>query len=117
MKFYKIKHKPTGLFFTPSKGHGNFSVKGKVYTKRPILDYCLKPRVIIRFSYRGPSKREQPLIDFFGFKEDPRSRNDRFNMERKKFKKNQSYDIDQTVETPIEDWEIIEYDGTEISDN
>ncbi len=35
MRVYKLLHKPTGLFFTPSKGYGNLSVKGKVYVNRP----------------------------------------------------------------------------------
>jgi hypothetical protein len=36
MKIYKIKHKPTGMFFKPSKypSHHNLSKTGKVYHKR-----------------------------------------------------------------------------------
>lgn len=41
MKYYKIRHKPTGWFFKPSK-HGsksNISKKGKVYQTKPSLKY------------------------------------------------------------------------------
>lgn len=33
-KLYKLKHKPTGLYFQPSRGNGNLSKKGKVYIDR-----------------------------------------------------------------------------------
>jgi hypothetical protein len=32
-KIYKLRHKPTGLFYQP--GERNLSEKGKVYTKKP----------------------------------------------------------------------------------
>lgn len=36
MKFYKLRHKPTGLFYTPSKWmSGTFSLKGKIYQNKP----------------------------------------------------------------------------------
>jgi hypothetical protein len=41
MKYYKIRHIPTGWFFKPSK-HGsksNISKKGKVYQTKPSLKY------------------------------------------------------------------------------
>ena len=32
MEIYRIKHKPTGLYFKPTKGNGcNLSTKGKIY--------------------------------------------------------------------------------------
>jgi len=47
---YRIKHKPTGLYFCPSRSvkdeHGNYvksnlSDKGKLYHRYPSLDWCL----------------------------------------------------------------------------
>lgn len=38
MKVYKLRHKPSGLFFIPSTGKGNLSLRGKVYTRRPNLE-------------------------------------------------------------------------------
>ena len=41
MKFYKILHKPTGLYYKPSR-HGspaNLSKKGKVYERKPSLGW------------------------------------------------------------------------------
>jgi len=43
MKLYRIKHKPTGLFYCPVRGFGenktNLSKNGKVYTKRPTFSH------------------------------------------------------------------------------
>lgn len=36
MEFYKIKHKPTGLFYKP--GTTNLSKQGKTYSKKPTLN-------------------------------------------------------------------------------
>ena len=33
MKAYRVRHKPTGLFYQP--GYRNLSEKGKIYLKRP----------------------------------------------------------------------------------
>lgn len=35
MEFYKIKHKPTGLYYKP--GVTNLSKQGKTYSKKPTL--------------------------------------------------------------------------------
>jgi len=74
MKVYKIKHKPTGLYFTPSKGHGNLSTKGKIYSMRPQIHHWLAGgiRLLVRRSDSGKfSKKNQLIIDHFGiqFKE------------------------------------------------
>lgn len=42
MKFYKLRHKPTGLFYKPSNfayggNKSNLSEKGKVYIKKPSI--------------------------------------------------------------------------------
>lgn len=44
MKFYKIRHMPTGLFYQPVKGRfdaekTNLSKNGKVYHKKPTLKH------------------------------------------------------------------------------
>jgi hypothetical protein len=43
MKTYKIRHMPTGLFFTPSRGNGNLSAKGNAYVRKPDIGWgeCL----------------------------------------------------------------------------
>ena len=39
MEFYRIKHKPTGLYYKPGQGN-NLTKKGKVYTGGPnVLNY------------------------------------------------------------------------------
>lgn len=38
---YRIKHKPTGLYYQPHKHGGNtLSRKGKIYHKKETLKYC-----------------------------------------------------------------------------
>lgn len=44
MKAYRIKHIPTGLYYQPTKGGSNLSVKGKVYLTN-----------VTRFSYNKVS--------------------------------------------------------------
>lgn len=39
MIVYKIRHKPTGLFFRPAKDGPNVSTRGKLYEKRPTLKW------------------------------------------------------------------------------
>lgn len=94
MKVYKIKHKPTGLFFTPSKGYGNLSVNGKIYSKPPNMswvgDYI---RVVLR-KWRSEklNKKEQTIIDYFNLEKNSRG----------------DYWFDTYFPTKPEDWEIIE---------
>ena len=119
MKFYKIRHKPTGLFFTPNKGHGNFSTTGKIYTSRPQKNWAVNPTVVVRFSKRSPSLREAPLIKHFEL-QPTRERNDRFRIGkygRKKKKEGKDYNIHQIYEAPLKEWEIVEYYGEEVSNN
>lgn len=88
--FYKILHKPTGLYFTPSKGYGNLSKQGKIYQKKPTLDWCTTSRIIIRGSNRNKTQ----------------------NMLVEKFNLTGSW-IDTYVKTPKEEWEIIELSETD----
>ena len=40
-EFYKLKHKPTGLFYKPSKfKSANLSQKGEVYIGKPTFKLC-----------------------------------------------------------------------------
>jgi len=97
-KYYKIRHKPTGLYFTPSRGNGNFSIKGKLYEKKPNLKVIIGNwvKVIIKkISNEKLNDRQQKLVDFFNIKKDNNSYNN-------------SYWIDKDYKTCPEDWEIIE---------
>lgn len=60
MKFYKLRHKPTGLFYKPSK-HGsksNLSKTGKVYQGiKPSLSYVKDGyRIVIKGENRYQDK-------------------------------------------------------------
>lgn len=89
MTIYKIRHKPTGLYFTPSRGSGNLSFKGKIYASKPNLEWTTLIRIKIYSNKNNPSKRNHMIISFF--KLDWNSGN-----------------IDKYVKTNKEDWEIIE---------
>jgi hypothetical protein len=94
MKVYKIKHKPTGLFFTPSKGYGNLSVKGKVYESRPSMKWIGNSiRIVIRkWKDEKINRKEQIIIDYF-------------KLERNKL---EHFWIDSYFPVEQEDWEIVE---------
>jgi hypothetical protein len=97
MKVYKILHKPTGLFFTPSRGTGNFSINGKIYDKKPSLKWVEHGvRVLLQWS-KGTSKREQALIKHF--KIEPYSPIPAYKDQ---------YNFDKTINVPLDEWEIIE---------
>jgi hypothetical protein len=90
MKVYKLKHKPTGLFYTPSKGSGNLSTKGKIYQKKPDIKWTSTLRIVVKSKIK--TKRNKLLIDFFNL-----------NFNRFNF-----IWIDEYFNSPKEDWEIIE---------
>lgn len=85
-KFYKLLHKPTGLFYQPVKHRvGNLGIIGKVYSAR-------KPEPPTQVKLCGTykkklCKREQLIKDFFKF---------------------EGYQ-DKYVNIPITDWEIISF--------
>ena len=59
MIFYKLLHKPTGMFWTPSKyknGHRNLSKKGKIYHTKP------NPESWMRF--RGEYIYNHPINEY-----------------------------------------------------
>jgi hypothetical protein len=91
-KLYKIKHKPTGLYFTPSKGSGTLSTNGKVYNHKPLLSWCSAFIVINSYSTK-PNKKELLLRKHF---EIPEREEGKYFHFRKGF------------HTPDSDWEIEE---------
>ncbi len=71
MIVYKILHKPTGLFYTPSKGYGNLSLIGKIYSKKPSLRHiCESTRIVINNYSRKVklNKKSHILINHFNIK-------------------------------------------------
>lgn len=71
MKVYRLKHKPTGLYFTPSRGSGNLSIKGKLYPNRkPDISWTKVIRIVlwdVNKNFRGKAKT---IIDCFGLHPD-----------------------------------------------
>jgi hypothetical protein len=62
---YKIKHKPTGLYYAPSKGNGsNLSPTGKIYQGNPKIwaDDCVRIGMWIGDK---PTKFQQIVMDYF----------------------------------------------------
>ena len=67
MKAYRLKHIPTGLYFTPSKSSGNLSVKGKIYIDRkPSLDWIKTIRIKIWSFRKDPTGKSKKICDIFG---------------------------------------------------
>ena len=64
MVVYKLRHKPTGLYFTPSRSHGNLSLKGKIYQHPPRLEWTTPIRVIYRDFYKH-SKLNNIIKEYF----------------------------------------------------
>lgn len=94
MKVYKIKHKPTGLFFTPSKGYGNLSVNGKIYDRVPNMNWVGSGvRIVLhKWFTEKLNKKEQIIIDYFNIQKTSRG----------------DYWIDTYFPVDQEDWEIVE---------
>jgi hypothetical protein len=82
-----MRHIPTGLFFTPSKGSGNLSVKGKTYVDR-IPDIKWGNRVRLVFYTDKMNKNKKILATCF-------------NIDTSVYK------VDKSFETLPEDWEIV----------
>jgi len=93
MEVYKLKHIPTGLFYTPSRGAGNLSVTGKVYSTKPQLKWTSTIRIKFqKWGNRKFTKRQQSLIDYFKLEQ----------------KTGLGYwSIDEYFNTKESDWEII----------
>lgn len=67
LKLYRIKHIPTGLFYTPLKGYGtgHLAFKGKVYTTKPNLNH-VSTKIQIPPTYKPKSKIIQLIIEKMG---------------------------------------------------
>jgi len=90
MKLYKLKHKPTGLYYIPSRGRGNLSKKGKVYVERkPSINWALTLRIVIYIWNDSPKGIHKIIVDYFNLN---------YN----------AWKIDEHVKTKREDWEIEE---------
>ena len=105
MKVFKILHKPTGLYYTPSNGSGNLSVNGKIYARKPSLNVCIGNgiRIIVReYAVIGNelklSSKLQKIVDYFKIKTEV------WGCEKHVY----GYCIDKHIDTPYEDWEIVE---------
>ncbi|MFW6310689.1 MAG: hypothetical protein ACOC1K_00475 [Nanoarchaeota archaeon] len=94
MKAYRIKHKPTGLYFTPSKGSGNLSKKGKIYASYPRLEWAGETiRIVLKTNTnRRSNKNQQKIIEYFGLSQDQYS----------------YYWIDTYFKCSLADWEVEE---------
>jgi hypothetical protein len=102
MQVYKILHKPTGLFYTPSKGYGNLSTTGKIYARKPNLNQIGgSVRIIVR-EYGTEevklSKKLQTIVDFFKIQKETWGAQNHVS----------GYHFDKHINVPNEDWEIIE---------
>lgn len=90
MKLYKLKHLPTGLFFTPSKSAGNLSLTGKIYDNlSPKRSWIETIRIQIPYCSKL-SKKNKIICDYFEIEHSPDRR------------------IDEYFKTNPRDWEIIE---------
>lgn len=89
MKVYKLKHKPTGLFYTPSRGSGNLSKTGKLYTTIPSIKWADMLRIKIHSFNKEPKGHHKIIVDYF-------------NLDW-----NNGW-IDQRVQTKPQHWEIVE---------
>ena len=75
MKLYRIKHKPTGLYFRPLKGkYTNFDVKGKVYDTKYAFNQLTNPAhtffydTLYFIAHKGKSKKKLPVEYVIGMK-------------------------------------------------
>lgn len=89
MKVYRLQHTPTGLYYTPSKGNGNLSKTGKIYSKPPSLTWIRIIRIKIFSWKREPHGHHKTIVDYFNLD---------WNNGR----------VDTHVKTKPEDWKIIE---------
>jgi ribosomal protein S30 len=92
--FYKLKHIPTGMFYTPVKGYGNnLTKKGKVYNQKPPIPGSVRLRF---FSVRkNETKQTKLLKEVFNIKSIPGEY------------------INDYFHTNHSDWEIITYNSLE----
>lgn len=67
MNAYRLKHKPTGLYFKPNRGTGNLSEKGKLYVSRiPSMEWVDRISLYVYPYKKNFSKVETLVVEFFG---------------------------------------------------
>ena len=97
MKVYRILHKPTGLYYTPSKGSGNLSTNGKAYVNIvPRIKDWIGTYVNVRISGKGTSKKAKILIDYFNIQHSHKSHGKKY------------FYVNENFKVSLDDWEIIE---------
>lgn len=74
-KVYKLRHKPTGLFYKPTRGYykTNLSEKGKIYTERSFPKYeitgSMSPTLSIKLGLKsslilGIKKEDWEIVEY-----------------------------------------------------
>lgn len=66
MDVYRMKHKPTGLYYTPSKGSGNLSKSGKLYVRKPDIEWGLTLRIKFHSFRDKPAGHHKVMMECFG---------------------------------------------------
>lgn len=66
MKVYRMKHLPTDLYYTPSRGSGNLSKKGKLYVKKPDIGWGSTLRIVIRKKIENIRGHHKIIVNYFG---------------------------------------------------
>ena len=95
MNFYKIKHKKSDFFWQPDIGSGNIGKTGKVYSRKPRLQYVTGSVVCLNSYHRKQfSKTDLEKIEVFNINLEQNRRG----MYGNKFR----------VSTNVNDWEIVE---------
>ena len=98
MKVYKLKHKPTGLFYSPNTGSGNLTLNGKLYVKLPKIEKNIfSVRVILNYisAKKKLSPKNKALVNYFNIRPVMKP----WGLE---------YSFDKRFIVPEEDWEIVE---------
>lgn len=75
MEYFKIKHKPTGLYYKPLKGNGcNLSTRGKIYDNNYMWNqlmndtpYCYNVLAIFNIKRPGDRKSKDDIVNDIGW--------------------------------------------------
>lgn len=73
MKFYRVKHIPTGLYYQPVQSECHLSLSGKVYQRPPAPHQLTDLFIEFKYNWKGcewfdKNKRYKAIIDYFGVK-------------------------------------------------
>lgn len=73
MKFYRVKHVPTGLYYQPVSSECHLSLTGKVYQRPPAPHQLTDLFIEFKYGWKGfewfeKNKRYKIIIDHFGIK-------------------------------------------------